>query len=143
MTRLRHGYGTTPLHLLAHLAAFALVAYAGLQLLDTGGVANILLWLVGAVVVHDFVLLPFYGGLDRAARRVTPRRAVNYLRVPAGLSGLLALVYFPSILGRGEQTFVTLSGLAPEGYLARWLIVTGALFGASALLLLLTLRRAR
>ncbi len=141
MTRLRRGYGTTPLHLLAHVAALALVAYAGLQLLDTGGAANILLWLVGAVIVHDFVLLPFYGGLDRAARRVTPRRSVNYVRVPAGLSGLLLLVYSPTILGRGERAFATLSGLTPDGYLGRWLVVTGLMFGASAVLLLLRARR--
>lgn len=133
MTLLRRGYGTTPLHLLAHVAAFALAAYALLQIVDARRADNIVLWLVGAVILHDFVLLPLYSGLDRAARRVAPGRAINFLRVPAGLSALLLLVYFPLIFGRSERTYETLSGLSPSGYLGRWLLVTGLLFAASAL----------
>jgi len=103
---------------------------------------NIVSWLVGAVILHDVVLLPLYGGLDRVARRIVPRRALAFVRVPAGLSGLLALVYLPLILGRGEQTFTTLSGVEPEGYLGRWLLVTALLFGASAALFVLATRKA-
>jgi hypothetical protein len=142
MTVLRRGYGTTPLHLLAHVAALALAAYGLLQIADARDAVTIALWLVGAVVLHDVALLPFYSGLDRAARRLAPRRAVAYLRVPAGLSGLLLLVYFPLILGRGEQTYTTLSGLEPDGYLGRWLLVTGLLFGVSAVAFLITARKA-
>ncbi len=121
MKRLWSAYGTSPAHLLAHLAALALAGYAMVQILAAGPATNVLLWLVGAVIVHDFVLLPLYGGVDRAARRAAPRRALNHLRVPAGLSALLLLVYLPAILGRGERTYTTVSGLSPEGYLERWL----------------------
>jgi hypothetical protein len=142
VTLLRRGYGTTPLHLVAHVAALALAGYALLQILDARSALSIVVWLVGAVVLHDFVLLPLYSGLDRAARRVAPARAIAYLRVPAGLSALLLLVYFPLILGRGEGTFRTLSGLEPQGYLERWLLVTAVLFAASAALFVITSRKA-
>jgi hypothetical protein len=139
---LRRGYGSGPVHLVAHLAALALCAYAMLQLLDAGRWFNVVLWLVGAVILHDLVLLPLYTGLDRAARRVAGPRGINFLRVPAGLSALLALVYFPLILNRSDSTYTGLSGLQADGHLERWLLVSGALFAASALLFLLTARKA-
>ncbi len=142
MTLLRRRYGSSPVHLVAHLAALALCAYAVLQLLDAGRWFNVVLWLVGAVVLHDLVLLPLYSALDRATRRLAGRRAVNFLRVPAGLSALLALVYSPVILVRGDANYARLSGLQADGYLERWLLVSGLLFAASALLFVLTARKA-
>ena len=52
-----------------------------------------------------------------------------YVRVPALLSGLLFLVFFPEILGLGDQTFHTASGLHQDVYLARWLLTCGAVRG--------------
>ena len=145
MRLLRDGYGATPLHLLAHGAALALAAYALLQIIDVRAAGNIVLWLIGSVLLHDFVLLPAYSAIDRAARRFEPggRSGVNYVRVPVGLSGLLLLVYFPVISGRGEGAFQAVSGLSFEGYLERWLLLTGALLAGSALLFSLSARRAR
>jgi hypothetical protein len=96
--RFRDHYGASPIHAVAHLAAFALVGFAVLQLTGVRDAADVLSWFIAAVVLHDFVLLPFYSALDRAAQAAGP--AVNYLRVPAGLSALLLLVFFPLILGR-------------------------------------------
>ncbi len=142
MRLLRLGYGATPLHLLAHGAALALAAYAVLQIIDGRAAGNIALWLIGSVLLHDLVLLPAYSALDRVARRLTPgRSAVNYLRVPVGLSALLLLVYFPVISGRGERTFQAVSGLSFEGYLERWLLLTAALLVGSALLFVRSARR--
>ena len=62
-----------------------------------------------------------------------PRR-VNYLRVPAGLSALLLLVYFPLILGRSTGKLEQVSGAPAPDYLARWLLITGVLFAGSAAL---------
>lgn len=142
MRLLRRGYGAAPGHLLAHIAALALAGYAIVQLAGVGNAGNVLLWFLGAVVLHDFVLLTLYIGFDRAARRVTKGRAIAFLRVPAGLSALLLLVYFPLVLGLGKGTYTTLSGLPPEGYLGRWLLATGGMVGASVVLLLITRRRA-
>ena len=124
-------YGASPLHLLAHLVALPLVAFALLQIAERGDAARILIWLALSAVVHDLVLLPFYGLLDRAGRRAAGR-AVNFVRVPALLSGLLGLVFFPAISGKGEGAFHGVSGLDYDGYLARWLLITAGLFAVSA-----------
>ena len=134
---MRRRYGASPLHLLAHLAALALAAWALLQALQLGGADRIVLWLVGAVVLHDLVLWPAYTTLDRLARRGRPAGWINYLRVPVGISALLALVFFPVMCGKGEAAYTRVSGVAWEGYAERWLLVSAALFAGSAVLYLL------
>ena len=136
MARLRDVYGASPLHLLAHLVALPLAAFALLQIVGDRNATAILLWLAASVLLHDLVLLPFYALLDRAGRRAAGR-AVNHVRVPALLSGLLLLVYLPVITGKGGAAFTRVSGLEYEGYLSRWLLVTAALFATSGALYLL------
>ena len=133
--RLRHAYGASPLHLLAHLALLPLAAFALLQIAGAGNAQRIFLWLAASAVLHDLLLLPFYGLLDRLAVR-TAGPAVNFLRVPALISGLLLLVYLPAISGKGGGAFHGVSGLDYEGYLARWLLATAGLFLFSAALYL-------
>jgi len=106
----RRRYGSSPLHLLALIACFALSAYAALQVSGNPAVVRIGLWFLGAVIAHDLVLFPLYALADRCLtglrgrRPATPARGtVNYLRVPALLSGLLLLVFFPLILRRGDR----------------------------------------
>jgi hypothetical protein len=55
----------SPLQLMLLGCSFALAAYAGVRLLadDWVGVA---LWIVGAALLHDLVLLPLYVAADRA-----------------------------------------------------------------------------
>jgi branched-subunit amino acid ABC-type transport system permease component len=142
---LRKGYGSTPLHLLAHGALLAASAYAILQLVDARGAGNILLWFVAALVLHDALLLPAYATLDRLAARATrPRGAVNFVRFPVALSALTFLLFFPPILGRNDGSFARVAGVEPEGYLERWLLLTAGLFAVSAVtyVLIVTKRRA-
>lgn len=136
----------SPFPLLLLACSFALAAYAGVRLLagDWFGVA---LWFVGAALLHDLVLLPLYVALDRAVvRGLGARREwVPYVRVPAALSGLLLLVWFPLISGMVERRYRSATGLPADVFLARWLLITAVLFGGSALLLagrLLRVRRA-
>lgn len=133
----------SPLQLLLLVCSFALAAYAGVRLLE-GDWFGVALWFVGAALLHDLVLLPVYGTLDRGlVRAAGPRREqVAYVRVPAALSGLLLLVWFPLISGRVTTRYAGVTGMSAEGYLTRWLLLTAALFGGSALLLVLRLRRA-
>jgi len=121
-------YGASPLHLLAHLAALALAAWALLQALQLGGWQRIALWLVGAIVLHDVILWPAYTTLDRLARRGRPAGWANYVRVPVGISALLLLAFFPVICAKGEGTYTRVSGESWDGYAARWLLVSAALF---------------
>jgi hypothetical protein len=94
----------------------------------------------------DLVLLPLYTAADRALTRglgtLGRREWTAYLRVPAALSGLLLLVWFPMISGATAHRYRSVTGLPGGGYLARWLLITAVLFGGSALLLVLRLRRA-
>jgi hypothetical protein len=136
----RRAYGASPIHLLAHLVLLPLIAWALLTVLDLAAAANVVVWLVAAVILHDLVLLPAYSALDRASRAALGG-AVNYVRVPAGLSLLLLLVFWSTIRGKGARNFHRVSGLVWDGYALRWMLVTAALFAVSAALYLVRGRR--
>lgn len=135
----------SPRQLLLLACSFALVGYAGARLLE-GDWFGVALWFVGAAVLHDLVLLPLYAMADRTAVRalgaVGRREWAMYVRVPAVLSGLLLLVWFPLISGQVAGRYRSATGLSADGFLVRWLLITVVLFGGSALLLVLRLRRA-
>lgn len=67
---------------------------------------------------------------------------INHVRVPALLSGVLLLAWFPLILRLDPGPFEASSGLPVADYLPRWLCVSGALFALSALSYGLRLYRA-
>ena len=142
-------YGAGPLHLLTMLACFALAGFAVAQLLPYNFV-GIPIWLVGAVIGHDLILMPLYTLADRSAMAIFRHRPqqlpavpwINYLRVPAGLSALLLLIWFPLIL-RLPTGFPATTTLPLGPYLWHWLGVTGALFLLSAIALAARLGRIR
>jgi len=149
--RAKRSYGAHPLHLLTLLASFALVGYA-ISLLGVGSLWNdrvwwqsIIVWFLGAIVLHDLVLFPFYALADRSLgagwRAVTGRAPettpvvppLNYLRFPAMASGLLLLLFFPGIIRQGSASYLRATGLTQQPFLGRWLILTGVFFGVSAI----------
>ncbi|HWK26277.1 MAG TPA: hypothetical protein VNS09_06940 [Solirubrobacter sp.] len=122
----------------AHLPQLILLPLAGwalLQLLGFRGAGNAALWLAGAVVVHDFLLLPAYSALDAVARRAAGG-AINHVRVPAALSLLVLAVFWPSISGASDGAFRRASGISHQGYFTRWLLFSAALFAISGALYL-------
>ena len=149
MRRLLRWYGASPLHLLTMLGCFALAGYAAAELLPNN-VVGILVWLVGAVIGNDLILMPLYTLADRSAMAVLRRRKpslpvvpwINYLRVPTALSGMLLLIWFPLIL-RLPARFPVTTTLSLDPYLWHWLAVTGAMFLLSATALALRLRIGR
>jgi hypothetical protein len=149
MLRLLRWYGANPLHLLALLGCFALAGYAAAQLVPSRPL-GVAVWFLGAVVAHDLLLVPLYSLADRSAMAAIRHRApplptigwINYLRVPAALSGLLLLVWFPLIL-RLHTHYHASTTLSPDPYLWHWLAVTGVLFLLSAAMFALRLRTAR
>ena len=149
--RFRDLYGSRALHLMATIASFAFIGLVLVQVFDGLSPWNFVLWLVAASIAHDLVAFPLYTLTDRLARRATrthrlplpPVPAINYLRVPAIVSGLLFAVWFPLILGLSENAYMAASGRGTEGFLPRWLAITAALFAISALLYALRLSRAR
>jgi hypothetical protein len=60
--------------------------------------------------------------------------------VPVGVSALLLLAFFPVICGKGEHTYMRVSGATWDGYAARWLLVSALLFVAAASLYLVRSR---
>ncbi|MFF5480166.1 hypothetical protein ACFY5C_22885 [Streptomyces sp. NPDC012935] len=134
----------SPLQILLLACSFALAGYAGLRLLD-GEWFEIVLWFVGAAILHDLVLVPLYGAADRALLRgfeAADRRSwMPYVRVPAALSLLLLLVWFPLITSRVADRYAGVTGMSTDTFLARWLLITAVLFGSSAVLLVLRRRR--
>lgn len=121
----RARYGAGPLHLVGMLACLALALYAVTRVLaDTVPLLAVLVWFVGAAIVHDLVLFPVYVLAGRALR-------TNWVRVPAALSALLLLIWFPLVLGGMGAAFEGATGLSTGVYLGRWLAVTAVLFAIS------------
>jgi hypothetical protein len=142
-------YGAGPLNLLTMLACFALAGFAVVELLPNNFI-GIPVWLAGAVIGHDLILVPLYTLADRSVVAVFRHRPpqlpavpwINYLRVPAALSGMLLLIWFPLIF-RLPTRFPDTTTLSLDPYLWHWLAVTGALFLLSAAALALRLRSGR
>lgn len=149
-----------PLRLLVLVAAFALTGYAVLvlgpeALLDRDvWWQSILVWFVGAFLLHDLLLFPLVALADRslgaglAAVRGRGRAApavpvVNHVRVPALVTGLTFLLFFPGILEQGAETYRTATGQTQEPFLARWLLLVAAAWALSAVLYAARAARAR
>src|SRR5439155_11745013 len=132
--------------LLALLACFGLAGYAAARLIPSRPL-SVIAWFLGAVIGHDLLLMPLYSLADRsvmaAVRHRNPQLPVapwiNYVRVPAALSGLLLLVWFPLIL-RLPSPYHASTTLSADPYLWHWLAVTSVLFLLSAVAFALRLR---
>ncbi|MFB7633582.1 hypothetical protein ACFC0M_21940 [Streptomyces sp. NPDC056149] len=150
MARFARWYGANPLHLLVLLCSFALTGYAVVRLFAVRPL-TVAVWFVGAAILHDLILLPLYSLADTSVHTVLRHRTpaplpaspwINYLRVPAFLSGLLLLVWFPLILGLSTP-YTGATRLSEDVFLGRWLALTGVFFGVSALAFAGKLRRLR
>ncbi|MDF9816700.1 hypothetical protein [Streptomyces sp. SPB162] len=153
MKSLRARYGASPLHLLLVLCSFALTAYAGTRLLK-GDTLRIAIWFAGAALIHDLVLLPLYTLTDRATQALVGSRGsagkrdrppttwINYLRVPTFVALLLLITWYPLILSK-VPGYQLATGLPADVFLGRWLLIAAALFAASALCLITSMRRHR
>jgi hypothetical protein len=151
MKRFRYEYGASPVHLLVALLSFAISAWALAQVLDVLSTpGKFLVWFLGAIVLHDFVFLPLYsllglGAAGALTRGDQPSRlriaALNHLRIPVLLSGLMLLVWYPLVLSRAPGGFERTTGFSADVYLERWLLFTAVLFAGSAILLAARARR--
>jgi hypothetical protein len=152
MRRFRYEYGASPAHLVAGGASLAVGVWALWKVLGLLGMPhNFVKWFVGAILLHDLVFLTLYSAVGVAVAALILRRrptrlriaALNHLRVPALLSGLALLVWFPLILRKAPGSFERLTGHANDYYMGRWLALCGVLFAGSALLFVARLRSLR
>lgn len=148
--RFRYEYGAQPLHLLAVATSLLLSGYGLLRITELPSPGRILIWIVAAALLHDLVALPLYtlllrlahGAADRAiGSRAAMVLALNHVRVPAGLSLLLLLVYLPLVLRFAPDGYAATTGRSVDPYLGRWLLISAGLFLASGVAYALRLRR--
>ena len=109
----------------------ALALYAVSFWLVSPSLVRLLVWFVGAAVLHDLVLFPLYSAADRGLARL-PVAVRNHVRVPALGAGLTFLVFLPGIIRQGTESNVAATGLDQEPFLGRWALLTLILFAASA-----------
>ncbi|WAC91276.1 hypothetical protein [Mycobacterium sp. Aquia_213] len=155
-TRFAAVYGSHPLHLLTMLSGFALMGYI-LATFKPATLWNpgtwwqsIAVWFAAAVVVHDLLFFPLYALADRvlSVRRHSGRGrpkvlARNYIRVPALGAGLTLLIFLPGIIEQGGPTYLAATGQTQQPFLGRWLLLTAAMFGMSAICYMIRLVAAR
>jgi len=144
---MRDRYGDSALHLIAVVVSFAIAAYAFFEIADRPGAISFAIYFGGAIVAHDLIAFPIYSALNLVAGRASGavrlgRSAINYVRVPAVLSAFALIVWFPLILGLSDERYVADTGHDRPAYLARWLLLTAALFAVSGIAYALK-RRAR
>ena len=151
----RSCYGAHPAHLLLLIAAAALAGYAVSRWFIAPTPLRLLVWFAGAVIGHDLIAAPIYGGLDRLLVRVVGgradagdqllwwrRAAVNHLRIPVLLSVLLLAMWYPLVLARSDRTYFAASGQHQDRYAGNYLLVVAILFGGSLVLFMARLARA-
>jgi hypothetical protein len=154
----RKVYGSHPLHLLTMLAGFALLGYvvilakpSMLWKPEGGWWQSMVVWFVAAFIAHDLVLFPIYALADRILGFWTTRRrqrrqpggsARNFVRVPALGSGLILLIFFPGTIKQGASLYRDDTRLTQQPFLGRWLLLSAAMFGSSALVYALRLATA-
>lgn len=143
----RH-YGSHPLHMLTMVAGFALLGYV-LVVFKPATLWNpdhwwqsIAVWFAAAVVGHDLLLFPVYALADRVMSTRAPARvrsrlhpkvsARNHIRVPALAAALTLLIFLPGIIEQGAPTYQAATGQTQQPFLGRWLLLTAAMFAASA-----------
>jgi len=149
MRRITDWYGASPLHLVALLAGGAVSAYAVTRVPSLDLLVVIGLWFAGMLVVHDLVLFPIYAAVDNVVAWLRANLGgdglvptVNYIRVPAVLSALLLLAWFPLVF-RLSPTFERDAARTDDPFLWHWLLTTAVLFIGSAVLYTVRVRAAR
>jgi hypothetical protein len=126
-------YGDSTLHAVSVAISLAIATYAFTEIARRPGAVSFAVFFAGAIVAHDLLAFPVYSLFDALAGRAggVARSAVNYVRVPALLSGFAFCVWFPLILGLSDSVYVANTGHERPDYLQRWLLLTAALFAIS------------
>jgi len=75
-------------------------------------------WLVGALVVHDFLLVPLYFAVWFAVRRLVSGKARLPVQVGLVLTGVLTLVALPVLTGYGRAAQPGNTSVLPHDYVA-------------------------
>ncbi len=94
---------------------------------------SIIVWFLGAALIHDLVFFPLYALADRVIRRgahatKAPRATLNHLRIPLLAVGMPLLIFFPGIFQQGKDSSLRATGPTQDPFLERWLRLSAAIF---------------
>jgi len=98
-------------------------------------------WLIGATVVHDFIVAPIVFALGIALRRSLKGRIRAGVQVAIVVSGIVLAYSFPLLFGYGRRP--TNPTVQPDDYVVNVVIVLAGIWIAAFLWLLVRGRRAR
>jgi hypothetical protein len=126
------------------LPGLAAVGYGGHGLLTAGRRVPLdswLTWFLGSALLNDLVLAPVWIGLGWLSARLLPRAARPAAMVGAAVSGVLALVALPFVLGRGADP--ANPSFLPRDYGLTLLVLVLAVWALAAVAAAAAVRRAR
>jgi hypothetical protein len=126
------------------LPGLAAVAYGGHGLLTAGRRVPLdswLTWFVGSALLNDLVIAPLWIGLGWLSARLLPRPARPAVVVGATVSGVLALVALPFVLGRGADP--ANPSFLPRDYGLTLLVLVVVIGAVTAAVAVRAVRRAR
>jgi hypothetical protein len=126
------------------LPGLAAVGYGVRGLLTAGSQVPLdswLTWFVGSALLNDLVLAPLWIGLGWLSARLLPRAARPAVVVGAAVSGVLALVALPFVLGKGRDP--ANSSFLPRDYGVTLLVLVLVVWALTAVAAVVAVRRAR
>jgi hypothetical protein len=103
--------------------------------------ASWLTWFVGSALLNDLLIAPIWIGLGWLSARLLPRAARPAVVVGAAVSGVLALIALPFVLGRGADP--ANPSFLPRNYGLTLLVLVLAVWVLTALVAIVSVRRAR
>ena len=125
------------------LPGLAAVGYGGHGLLTAGRRVPLdswLTWFLGSALLNDLVLAPVWIGLGWLSARLLPRAVRPAVTVGAAVSGVLALVALPFVLGRGADP--ANPSFLPRDYGLTLLVLVAVVLAVTAVAAGLAVRRA-
>jgi hypothetical protein len=110
-----------------------------LQSLSTDALIRLPLWLGGAVLVDDFLLIPLTIGAGWLVTRWSADRAVATVRTTLLYVGITTLIAIPLLLRQGKGANPT---VLSRDYLRDWLMLEATIILVGVVTLVVRLRRA-
>ncbi|MEI4270613.1 hypothetical protein TEK04_02655 [Klenkia sp. LSe6-5] len=129
------------LFLVPGLLAVGVGGYGLWSSLSTSALGSWAVWFISGALLHDLVIAPVWVGLGWLATRVLPRPARAPVVVGFAVSGSVALVALPFVLGFGGDVGDT--SFLPRDYGVTLLVVVGVVLAVSAGWAALRVQRAR
>jgi uncharacterized membrane protein YoaK (UPF0700 family) len=120
----------------------AVMAYGAIGLIGAAGFgasANVVAWLIGSDVAHDFVLAPLAYMIGAVAARLLPRPFRAPVQAALLTTGVLLIVVFPALRGYGRDTVPDNPSVQPLDYTTSTLTALAVVWAAAGVWLVVRL----